>query len=214
MTISAGDTLPGATLLELGAEGPQTVDLAAKLKGRKVVIFGLPGAYTRTCSSAHLPSFMRTKGQLEAKGVDEIICVSVNDPFVMGAWGQATGATAAGITMLADAEGAFANAIGLSFSAPPVSMAKSRPAKTGRSPRTQARSCPTKRSMLLPPPLPPLSELPRPYRNAAQKRTRQLWRRRPRKRTAEQSKWTTRPRSPARLPVRGPEALGGDCLWL
>lgn len=122
MTISAGDTLPGATLLELGAEGPQTVDLAAKLKGRKVVIFGLPGAYTRTCSSAHLPSFMRTKGQLEAKGVDEIICVSVNDPFVMGAWGQATGATAAGITMLADAESAFVNAIGLSFSAPPVGL--------------------------------------------------------------------------------------------
>ena len=87
--------------------------LADKLKGRKVVIFGLPGAYTGTCSTAHVPSFIRTAQKFADKGVDEIICVSVNDPFVMKAWGEATGATAAGITMLGDADASFSKAIGL-----------------------------------------------------------------------------------------------------
>lgn len=90
------------------------------LKGRKVVIFGLPGAYTGTCSTAHVPSFIRTKGDFDAKGVDEIICVAVNDPFVMQAWGESTGATEAGITMLSDAGAEFTKAIGLDFTAPPV----------------------------------------------------------------------------------------------
>ncbi len=120
MTITTGETLPQATLLQMGANGPEHVDLAAKLKGRKVVIFGLPGAYTGTCTGAHVPSFIRTKTGFDAKGVDEIICVSVNDPFVMKAWGDSTGATAAGITMLGDAESAFTKAIGMNFSAPPV----------------------------------------------------------------------------------------------
>ena len=118
MTISAGDTLPGATLLRLGDEGPEPVSLSDKLAGRKVVIFGLPGAFTRTCSAAHLPSFIRTKPQFDAKGVDEIICIAVNDPFVMKAWGQSTGADEAGITLLGDALGEFTNAIGMNFDAP------------------------------------------------------------------------------------------------
>ncbi len=120
MTISTGDRIPAAELMQLGENGPENVDLNAKLAGRKVVIFGLPGAYTGTCTSAHVPSFMRTKGDFDTKGVDEIICVSVNDAFVMKAWGEATGATAAGLTMLADATGAFTKSIGMDFDAPPV----------------------------------------------------------------------------------------------
>ena len=120
MAISVGDTLPDANFLHMTAEGPQGVSLADKVKGRTIVIFGLPGAYTGTCSSAHVPSFIRTKDQLAAKGVDEIICVSVNDPFVMDSWGKVTGATDAGITMLADADASYTKAIGMDFDAPPV----------------------------------------------------------------------------------------------
>lgn len=114
-TIAVGERLPEATLLSLHADDGKTVFLARKLKGRKVVIFGLPGAFTSTCTAAHVPSFIRTAKALAEKGVDEIICVSVNDPFVMDAWGKATGANDAGITMLADADGSFTKAIGKDF---------------------------------------------------------------------------------------------------
>jgi len=120
MTISEGAKLPDATMLHIGDAGPAAVSMADKLAGRKVVIFGLPGAYTGTCTSAHVPSFIRTADKFAAKGVDEIICVSVNDPFVMKAWGESTGATAASITMLGDADASFTKAIGLAFTAPPV----------------------------------------------------------------------------------------------
>ena len=122
MTISEGSKLPEATLLRVGENGPEQVDLAGKLAGRKVVIFAVPGAYTGVCTTAHVPSFVRTKGKFDAKGVDEIICISVNDPFVMKAWGEATGATEAGITMLGDAESAFTKAIGMDFDAPPAGL--------------------------------------------------------------------------------------------
>ncbi len=122
MAIATGEMLPEATLVQLGAEGPEAVALADKLKGRNVVIFAVPGAFTPTCHSAHVPSFIRTKDQFVAKGVDEIICISVNDPFVMKAWGEATGAAGAGITMLADAESAFTTAIGMNFDAPPAGL--------------------------------------------------------------------------------------------
>lgn len=118
MTISVGDTLPAGQLLQMGANGGETVDLATKLKGRKVVIFGLPGAFTGTCTTAHLPSFMRVMDKLKAKGVDEVICVSVNDPFVTKAWGEATGGSAAGITFLADGDASFTKAMGQQFSVP------------------------------------------------------------------------------------------------
>jgi peroxiredoxin len=118
MTITEGARLPDATLLQMGDNGAQAIRLADKLKGRKVVIFGLPGAYTGTCSTAHVPSFIRTAKSFAEKGVDEIICVSVNDPFVMKAWGEQTGATAAGITMMGDADASFTKAIGLSFDVP------------------------------------------------------------------------------------------------
>lgn len=122
MAISQGDTIPDATLSFMGDEGPATVQLSEKTKGRKVVIFALPGAFTGTCTTAHVPSFIRTKDQFAGKGVDEIICISVNDPFVMGAWGESTGATAAGITMLGDPEAAFTKAMGREFSAPPAGL--------------------------------------------------------------------------------------------
>lgn len=118
--IQVGDRLPDATLLQIGANGPEGVALGDRVKGRKVILFGLPGAFTGTCTSAHVPSFIRTRDAFAEKGVDEIICVSVNDPFVMKAWGESTGATKAGITLLADAEAAFTLAAGMAFSAPPV----------------------------------------------------------------------------------------------
>lgn len=120
MTISVGASLPAATLLQMGANGPESVDLPTLLKGRKVVIFGLPGAYTGTCTTAHVPSFMRTRAAFAEKGVDEVICVSVNDPFVMKAWGESTGAAAAGITMLGDADASFTKAIGMDFTVPAI----------------------------------------------------------------------------------------------
>ncbi len=120
--IATGDMLPEATLIQIGAEGPEEVRISDKTKGRKVVIFAVPGAFTGTCTTAHVPSFMRTKDQFDAKGVEEIICISVNDPFVMGAWGESTGATAAGLTMLADAASEFTKAIGMDFDAPPVGL--------------------------------------------------------------------------------------------
>ena len=122
MTISTGDRLPDATFVRLGANGPEEVSVETLTKGRKVVIFAVPGAFTPTCHSAHVPSFIRTKEALAAKGVEDVICVSVNDPFVMKAWGEATGATEAGISMLADGTGAFTAAMGLSFDAPPVGL--------------------------------------------------------------------------------------------
>ncbi len=120
--IAEGDTLPAATLIQMGAEGPEQVDLTSKTAGRKVVIFAVPGAFTPTCHSAHVPSFIRTKDGFAGKGVDEIICVSVNDPFVMKSWGEATGASEAGITMLGDSDGAFTKALGMDFDAPPVGL--------------------------------------------------------------------------------------------
>ena len=120
MAISVGGRLPDATFLRLGAEGPEQVTLADVTKGRKLVIFAVPGAFTRTCSAAHLPSFVRTADGFKEKGVDEIICISVNDPFVLNAWADGAGAQA--ITMLADAEGGFTKAIGMDFNAPPVGL--------------------------------------------------------------------------------------------
>jgi glutaredoxin/glutathione-dependent peroxiredoxin len=120
--IKAGDKLPSATFQKMGANGPEAVTVEALTKGRKVVIFGLPGAYTGTCSTAHVPSFIRTAKGFAAKGVDEIVCLSVNDVFVMKAWGEATGATAAGINMLGDGTSEFTKALGMVFDAPAVGL--------------------------------------------------------------------------------------------
>ncbi len=122
MNISVGDTLPDAQFIVMGDTGPETVRLRDRLAGRRVVIFGLPGAFTPTCSSGHLPSFIRTAEAFRAKDVSDILCVSVNDPHVMRVWGEQTGAAEAGVTLLADAECQFTESIGMRFDAPPVGL--------------------------------------------------------------------------------------------
>jgi len=122
MTIEIGQKFPAATLVTMGAEGPETVDLSARLAGRKVVLFALPGAFTGPCTTSHVPSFIRTADAFRAKGVDEIIGVAVNDPFVLQAWGESTGAIAAGITMLGDADGALTHTLKMEFTAPHLGL--------------------------------------------------------------------------------------------
>lgn len=122
MTLSVGGRLPDATLTTMGPNGPEQVNLAERLANRKVVLFALPGAFTGPCSTAHIPSFIRTADAFRAKGVDEIICVAVNDPFTLKAWGEATGATAAGITLLGDPEAAMTKALKMDFTAPHLGL--------------------------------------------------------------------------------------------
>lgn len=120
MTVKVGDSIPSVELLHSTGGQVTPVNIAERTKGRKVVLFGLPGAYTSICSAAHLPSFMRTAEDFKAKGVDEIICVSVNDARVMQHWGETTGAEEAGITMLCDWNSELAIALGLNFSVPAI----------------------------------------------------------------------------------------------
>ena len=122
MAIDVGARLPDAKMVTMGAEGPVEVSLAEKLRGRKVVVFALPGAFTGPCSTIHLPSFIRTADKSRAKGVEEIICIAVNDPFTLKAWGEATGATKAGITLLGDADGSFTRGLGMDFTAPHLGL--------------------------------------------------------------------------------------------
>ena len=122
MAIATGDRLPEAKLVKMGANGPEEVDLNAMAAGKKIVVFAVPGAFTPTCHSAHMPSFIRTADQFRDKGVDAIVCVSVNDAFVMKEWAAATGAGDAGIEVLADGDGSFTKAMGMDFSAPPVGL--------------------------------------------------------------------------------------------
>jgi cytochrome c peroxidase len=122
MTIREGDRLPEATLMRIGDDGPEPVPLMPRLAGRRVVIFAVPGAFTPTCHSAHMPSFVRSRDAFGDKGIDEVICVAVNDPFVLREWGAATGATEAGITLLADPDGAYTRAIGMDFTAAPAGL--------------------------------------------------------------------------------------------
>lgn len=122
MAISVGGKLPEASFSTMGANGPETVRLGDLTKGRKVVVFGLPGAFTGPCSTSHIPSFIRTAEAFRAKGVKDIYCISVNDPFVLKAWGEATGATRAGITHLGDADGSFTKALGMEFTAPAIGL--------------------------------------------------------------------------------------------
>ena len=113
MTIQPGERLPDVPLTIATADGPQATTSAEYFAGKKVALFAVPGAYTPTCSARHLPSFVEKSAELKGKGVDEIACTSVNDAFVMGAWNQAQGSE--GITMLADGNGEFAQAVGLTM---------------------------------------------------------------------------------------------------
>ncbi len=113
MTIKVGDRIPDVQLSLATPEGPIPVQSGEYFAGKKVALFAVPGAYTPTCSARHLPSFVEKAADLKAKGVDEIVGTSVNDPFVMGAWNKDAGSD--DITMLADGNGALAEAIGLTM---------------------------------------------------------------------------------------------------
>ena len=112
MTIAVGDRLPSATLRYMTDDGPKTISTEELFSGKKVVLFALPGAYTPTCSSAHLPGYLVKSDELFAKGVDTIVCLSVNDPFVMGAWGREQNVEDR-IMMIADGNLEFTRAVGL-----------------------------------------------------------------------------------------------------
>lgn len=120
MTISVGSELPAATLSVMGSNGPEPVSSKAFFAGRKVVLFAVPGAFTPTCSAKHLPGFVDQAEAIKAKGVDTIACLSVNDVFVMDAWGEQTGSD--DIVMLADGNGEFSRALGLEMDASAFGM--------------------------------------------------------------------------------------------
>ena len=122
MTIQIGDRIPEAQLTIASADGPQAVSSADFFAGKKVALFAVPGAFTPTCSARHLPSYVEKAGELKAKGVDEIACISVNDPFVMSAWNERDGSS--DITMIADGNGEFTEALGLSFDGSKFGMGK------------------------------------------------------------------------------------------
>lgn len=111
MAIQPGDTLPDIELRIMGKEGPEKVRTGELFAGKKVVLFAVPGAFTPTCSAAHLPGFVVLADKLKAKGIDSIICTAVNDAFVMDAWGKAHNAD--DLIMLADGLGDFASALDL-----------------------------------------------------------------------------------------------------
>ena len=118
MTIKPGDHIPSVKIFEATPEGPREVDVAELFKGKTVVLFGVPGAFTPTCSAKHLPGFVLNADALKGKGVDLIACVSVNDAFVMAAWGKDQGITDQ-VTMLADGSGALTKALGLELDLTP-----------------------------------------------------------------------------------------------
>ena len=112
MTIKVDDKLPSATLRYVGPDGVQAVTTEEFFRGKKVALFGVPGAFTRTCSERHLPGYVTHADELKAKGIDTIACIAVNDQFVMDAWGKDRGASGK-IVMLGDGSGDFVRGIGL-----------------------------------------------------------------------------------------------------
>ena len=122
MTINIGDRLPDVPLTLATAEGPQQTSSSDYFAGKRVALFAVPGAFTPTCSARHLPSYVEKAADLKGKGVDEIACISVNDPFVMRAWGERDGSQ--DITMIADGNGQFADAVGLAMDGSKFGMGK------------------------------------------------------------------------------------------
>ncbi|TDI60763.1 MAG: peroxiredoxin [Alphaproteobacteria bacterium] len=112
MTISVGDKIPEATLMQMTGDGPAPVSSSDLFGGKKVVLFAVPGAFTPTCSAQHLPSYIDNADALVAKGADSIVCMSVNDVFVMDAWGKDRG-VGDKVQMIADGNGDFTTALGL-----------------------------------------------------------------------------------------------------
>jgi len=122
MTIQVGERLPDVPIAIATPDGPQQTTSGEYFSGKKVALFAVPGAFTPTCSARHLPSYVEKAGELKGQGVDEIACISVNDPFVMQAWGQRDGSQ--DITMIADGNGAFAQATGLEMDGSKFGMGK------------------------------------------------------------------------------------------
>jgi peroxiredoxin len=114
MTINVGDAVPAMTLVKATDGGPVPVTTAELFGGRTVALFSVPGAFTPTCSAKHLPGFVANADAIRARGTDEIVCVSVNDAFVMAAWGKSAGVDGK-VTMIADGNGDFSKALGLTF---------------------------------------------------------------------------------------------------
>lgn len=121
MAIQVGDTVPSGAFKHMGANGPEEISSDELFKGKKVVLFALPGAFTPTCSAKHVPGFVQHAGEIKAKGVDTIACMSVNDAFVMGAWGkdQQVGDK---VVMLADGSAAYTKALGMDLDLTPHGM--------------------------------------------------------------------------------------------
>ena len=113
MAISVGDRLPDVKMVKATDNGPEAVQSSDYFKGKRVALFSVPGAFTPTCSAKHLPGYVEKAADIKGKGVDEIACTAVNDAFVMGAWGKASGSD--DVTMLADGNGEFAQAVGLTM---------------------------------------------------------------------------------------------------
>lgn len=122
MSITVGDKIPDVKLVKVTNDGSQPVQSAEYFAGRRVALFSVPGAFTPTCSARHLPGFVEKADDLAAKGIDEIACTAVNDAFVLSAWNKSGGSEA--ITMLADGNGDFANALGLEMDGTPFGMGK------------------------------------------------------------------------------------------
>ena len=120
MNLKENDNIPNSEIFVLENGEPTKKNIEEFLRSKKVVIFALPGAFTNTCSSKHLPGFIEKSARIKKEGVDEIICISVNDPFVMSKWGEATGAIDVGIKMLADPASDFTKSIGTEFTVPPI----------------------------------------------------------------------------------------------
>ena len=123
MAIKVGDKVPSAILTEMKGGAPQPVKTDDFFAGKKVSVFFVPGAFTPTCSAKHLPGFIQHADEIKAKGIDVIACVSVNDAFVMGAWGESQKA-AGKVVMLADGNGDFTRALGLELDASKFGMGK------------------------------------------------------------------------------------------
>ncbi|HEY2807290.1 MAG TPA: peroxiredoxin [Steroidobacteraceae bacterium] len=116
MTIKAGEKMPAGTLKRMTKDGPKDISTEELFKGKKVVLFSVPGAFTPTCDAKHLPGFVELAGAIRAKGVDTIACMAVNDVFVMNAWGKAS-SVGDQVLMLADGNGDYARALGLELDA-------------------------------------------------------------------------------------------------
>ena len=122
MAIQAGDRIPDVPIAIATSDGPQPTTSGDYFKGKRVALFAVPGAFTPTCSARHLPSYVDKAAELKGKGIDEIACISVNDPFVMSAWGDRDGS--GDIIMLADGNGQFAEAVGLEMDGSKFGMGK------------------------------------------------------------------------------------------